>query len=310
MDGQTNVQLDRLYRQCYPSLYRYALWALRDHHQAEEAVQEAFLSALPKAAEVTALDRPEGWLMQTVKHKILHLRRDQARHQARTVPLEETLPAPDHLGRWEDQEDAARLWQQATRPLSPQDAELLRLVAVEEQSQQTAAEEMGLSLWACQKRLQRIRKKLRTQRLGCTILAAVLLSAVIAVPAAGQKCLLPAGLTWQWVTDSAQIQSQLVDAVLGENGLLTISYSVSAWGTMDALGAEQVVIWRQVGETWVEALRYDEATQALWAAEARDHSGQIRYQGWPATAYRVEVTLFAENDQGRDSRTWSKEFNP
>jgi len=215
MDSSANARLETLYRQCYPSLYRYALWALRDHHQAEEAVQETFLSALPKAAEVTALDRPEGWLMQTVKHKVLHLRREQDRRRARMLPLEEKLPAPDRLGQWEESEDAALLWQQATQRLSPQDAELLRLVALEEQSQQAAAEEMGLSLWACQKRLQRIRKKLRTQRLGCTLLAAVLLSALIALPAAGQKCLLPAGLTWQQVTDSAQIQSQLLDATLG-----------------------------------------------------------------------------------------------
>lgn len=160
MDSSANARLEILYRQCYPSLYRYALWALRDHHQAEEAVQETFLSALPKAAEVTALDRPEGWLMQTVKHKVLHLRREQDRRRARMLPLEEKLPAPDRLGQWEESEDAALLWQQATQRLSPQDAELLRLVALEEQSQQAAAEEMGLSLWACQKRLQRIRKKL------------------------------------------------------------------------------------------------------------------------------------------------------
>ena len=82
MDSSANARLEILYRQCYPSLYRYALWALRDHHQAEEAVQETFLSALPKAAEVTALDRPEGWLMQTVKHKVLHLRREQDRRWA------------------------------------------------------------------------------------------------------------------------------------------------------------------------------------------------------------------------------------
>ena len=143
------------------------------------------------------------------------------------------------------------------------------------------------------------------------LLVAVLLSALIALPAAGQKCLLPAGLTWQQVTDSAQIQSQLLDATLGADGLLTLSYSVSAWETMHALGAERIVIWRQVDETsWVEALRYDETTAALWTAEGQHHSGQVRYQGWPATAYRVEVTLFAENDQGRDSRTWSKELRP
>ena len=52
------------------------------------------------------------------------------------------------------------------------------------------------------------------------------------------------------------------------------------------------------------------AGTALERPDGQHHSGQVRYQGWPATAYRVEVTLFAENDQGRDSRTWSKELRP
>ena len=68
---------------------------------------------------------------------------------------------------------------------------------------------------------------------------AALLSAVIALPAAGQKCLLPAGLTWQQVTDSAQIQSQLLDATLGADGLLLMpSFNLAV-----KTAAERAAVW-------------------------------------------------------------------
>ena len=48
--------------------------------------------------------------------------------------------------------------------LSPEEVALLRMVALEKLGHQAAAERLGLSLWSCQKRMQRIRKKLRAQR--------------------------------------------------------------------------------------------------------------------------------------------------
>ena len=78
--------------------------------------------------------------------------------------LEESLAAPDQLGQWEDREYAGQLWEKAAALLSPEEVALLRMVALEKLGHQAAAERLGLSLWSCQKRMQRIRKKLRAQR--------------------------------------------------------------------------------------------------------------------------------------------------
>ena len=45
--------------------------------------------------------------------------------------------------------------------MKEEEQQLLRKIAWEEKSYETAAEELGLSLWACQKRMQRLRRKIR-----------------------------------------------------------------------------------------------------------------------------------------------------
>lgn len=109
-------------------------------------------------------EHPERWLIQTAKYKALHALREQARQRAKNTVLEESLAAPDQLGQWEDREYAGQLWEKAAALLSPEEVALLRMVALEKLGHQAAAERLGLSLWSCQKRMQRIRKKLRAQR--------------------------------------------------------------------------------------------------------------------------------------------------
>lgn len=45
--------------------------------------------------------------------------------------------------------------------LKEEEQQLLQKIVWEEKSYETAAEELGLSLWACQKRMQRLRRKIR-----------------------------------------------------------------------------------------------------------------------------------------------------
>ena len=140
MDQTQRALLSTLYERWYGVLHRYAQWAVGDALLAEEIVQETFLAAVPKIEELAAGEHPERWLIQTAKYKALHVLREQARQRAKNTVLEESLAAPDQLGQWEDREYAGQLGHQA------------------------AAERLGLSLWSCQKRMQRIRKKLRAQR--------------------------------------------------------------------------------------------------------------------------------------------------
>ena len=155
MDQTQRALLSTLYERWYGVLHRYAQWAVGDALLAEEIVQETFLAAVPKIEELAAGEHPERWLIQTAKYKALHVLREQARQRAKNTVLEESLAAPDHAG---------QLWEKAAALLSPEEVALLRMVALEKLGHQAAAERLGLSLWSCQKRMQRIRKKLRAQR--------------------------------------------------------------------------------------------------------------------------------------------------
>lgn len=164
MDQTQRALLSTLYERWYGVLHRYAQWAVGDALLAEEIVQETFLAAVPKIEELAAGEHPERWLIQTAKYKALHVLLEQARQRAKNTVLEESLAAPDQLGQWEDREYAGQLWEKAAALLSPEEVALLRMVALEKLGHQAAAERLGLSLWSCQKRMQRIRKKLRAQR--------------------------------------------------------------------------------------------------------------------------------------------------
>ena len=164
MDQTQRALLSTLYERWYGVLHRYAQWAVGDALLAEEIVQETFLAAVPKIEELAAGEHPERWLIQTAKYKALHVLREQARQRAKNTVLEESLAAPDQLGQWEDREYAGQLWEKAAALLSPEEVALLRMVALEKLGHQAAAERLGLSLWSCQKRKQRSRKKLRAQR--------------------------------------------------------------------------------------------------------------------------------------------------
>lgn len=139
--------------------------------------------------------------------------------------------------------------------------------------------------------------------IGRTFLVAALLAALIAIPVAGQRSSLPAGITWQTVDDSAQIEGEVMDALVKKDGEISVIYRVSGKGEVRALGAEEISIWRQVGEDWIEAVRYDETNPALSKTGESTYGGEVVYQGRPGGVYRVEMTVFVENQAGRDTRT-------
>lgn len=143
----------------------------------------------------------------------------------------------------------------------------------------------------------------KKKRIGRIVLIAAVLAALIAVPVAGQRSALPVGVTWNTIEDSAQIAGEVMEATANDAGEITVTYHVSGKGEVRALGAEEISIWKQVGGTWIEAVRYDETNPALWKAGEDSYGGQIVYQGRPGGVYRVELTVFAENQAGRDSRT-------
>lgn len=110
-----NEKDDRLQRltAVRPRLVSFALMHLRDRSQAEDAVQEAMMSAIEKNESFAGRSGYETWVFGILKYKILDAMRVQKRH-GRWQPLED-----------EDDDDAIDRqfqqngrWQESARPSS------------------------------------------------------------------------------------------------------------------------------------------------------------------------------------------------
>ena len=167
-----NELLHQLYCECYQMLYQYAKHSrgIRPH-VAEELVQDVFLSALEKPQKVETSENPKGWLVNAMRNKIFNYRRDRA-EQVMLLDSYETLNLLSTSREMEaasaeeevlEQENCRELHEIIQSSLSDDDLRMLRLYAYEGWSHAEIAEEMNISLAACQKRMQRSRARLKKE---------------------------------------------------------------------------------------------------------------------------------------------------
>lgn len=151
-------KLEDLFRTEYPALFYYAAACLKDPLLAEDAVQDTFCEALNHPEELSCHPHPAAWLTQTLKYKIQKLTRQQTRDLRRQLPLDTLRHASV---RPKEPESQASILQTAKAVLTPEEYRLLILLTIEKVSHETAAQELGISVSASYKRLERIRKKLK-----------------------------------------------------------------------------------------------------------------------------------------------------
>ena len=94
------VDWETLVKENEDRLYRAALAILGDAQEAEDAVQDTFLKFLEKAP--AELDSPPAWLMRVLVNGCRD--RLRAAWRRRSVPLWESLPAPEPEERQEREE--------------------------------------------------------------------------------------------------------------------------------------------------------------------------------------------------------------
>lgn len=75
-----------------PVLLDYARRRLRDHHEAEEAVQDCLIAAWEQRTEFAGASRLRTWLIGTLRHKVLDRLRARRRRPDRPDPA---APAAD-----------------------------------------------------------------------------------------------------------------------------------------------------------------------------------------------------------------------
>lgn len=146
--------LEQMYREMYPTLYAYALRILKDHALAEEAIQDTFCIACAKRDQALSNPKPRGWLMLTLKHVMQNMLRSQRKLQ-RLLFLaageEQPMEAPELL-------DVDVLFGNLS---DSEDFRLLKRIALEQCTMAELAQDLGISVEACKKRVQRARKRLQ-----------------------------------------------------------------------------------------------------------------------------------------------------
>lgn len=147
-------EIETLYKQMYRALYAYALRVLQNPVLAEEAIQDTFCVACAKWEQVLSNPKPQGWIMMTLKHVMQNMLRTQSRLQ-RMLSLSdgEELPA--------DKPELLNVDLLFGNVADSEDFRLLKCMALEQYTIPELAQELGISVEACKKRVQRARKRLQ-----------------------------------------------------------------------------------------------------------------------------------------------------
>lgn len=162
-----NEFFDRFYEEQFPRMWRYALTMLENPAIAEEVVQDAFVEVLRNLDYLMTCEKPERWLRQTVKNKVLHVLREKAQSMRR-LPLLEP-PARDSFSPSEElekveaeaSEDITALKRRISEVLSQEELRSLARYLRKDTTYKDMAKETGCSVAALQKRIQRIKGKLK-----------------------------------------------------------------------------------------------------------------------------------------------------
>lgn len=147
-------------------VFRHAFWVLGDVHDAEDATAIVFFELWRRRGSVRVVDGSVlPWLLVTTSNVCGNLRRGQGRYRKLlgTLPRGENVPAAedsaiDRLSLFDSVSPDLAV---ALRALSPADASLIELVAVEGFSIAEAAAALHISEAAAKTRLHRLRQRMR-----------------------------------------------------------------------------------------------------------------------------------------------------
>ena len=72
---------------------------------------------------------------------------------------------------------------------------------------------------------------------------------------------------------------------------------------MNKIGCESIEVYEKEGADWQLVESLDEDDEGMSSTNVPRHRNDIACDGEAGVEYKVVVTIFAENDAGRDTRT-------
>lgn len=128
---------------------------------ADDLVQDTFHDAWRKFDTLIYHENNGGWLMQTLKNKMRNHIRDK-RHVE--IALVEDMAEPDNfVGDLITRNQLDAVWDFISKNFKPDAIQLFKRIIVDEVGHNVASKELGITIWTSQKRLERIRKRIREE---------------------------------------------------------------------------------------------------------------------------------------------------
>lgn len=156
MNARYSKELHRLYLQMYAQLFEYARSSLNNDAMAEEAVQDTFTIACQKPESLLGSPNPEGWLVITLKNVILNTLRSQ--NAAKRIMIDYIAANSSELAISNDQVGLEILYDNIK---DLEEFDLVKERVLEGKSYLQLANELGISVASCRKRMQRAKELLR-----------------------------------------------------------------------------------------------------------------------------------------------------
>ena len=164
MKNNSNDFFEELYFTYSKKLFLYASATLKNQELSKDVVQDTFHEALRHRDVLLAHTNPGGWLMNTLKNKLKETERARKRDLCRFLSLEIDFPdtddLPEALVTSHSELEEKPVIEKIRDTLSFEEYQFLERFVFGQASHLEMANEFGISVYASQKRLERIREKL------------------------------------------------------------------------------------------------------------------------------------------------------
>ena len=165
-----DIFFQRLCEQHYADLGNFLLALTKDREMAEDLLQETFIIAWQKRAQLPAHPNPAGFLFQTARNCLKSAQRKRAKEQRRLVPLEQQeiqpaqCAADEELLRQQDASIDELRWVDAVlQALSTQERRLYEEHYLRKKSFVQLAKEWGVSQTSLRMRAVRLRRTIQKE---------------------------------------------------------------------------------------------------------------------------------------------------
>lgn len=155
LDPQLLDYIESLYRKEALLLFRYSQILFNNPSIAEETVQETFIIACLNHKKLKSSPNPEGWIMNTHKNVCRNFQKANNRYLKQIIALDDTILSTQYTEDLYDCENTIASY------VSSEDFIILKKIIIDGYSHKDLAEELGISVDACKKRLQRVKQRFK-----------------------------------------------------------------------------------------------------------------------------------------------------